>query len=166
MAAELPELRTERLRMRPPTLSDVARVAALYGDPRVYQHDPAGAKSYTATEARVRADIAGWERDGIGYWIVELDGRLAGVAGVMPVTLPSGCFWNVYYRFAPETWGLGIASEAVRAALAQAREAVPGRSFVVRTRPRNVAAIRLAERLGLTRASELDGDGFVAWRGV
>jgi [ribosomal protein S5]-alanine N-acetyltransferase len=161
----LTELRTERLLLRAPTLADTSRVVALSTDPRVNRHSPSGAPTAQESRAAFRASIAAWRRDGIGHWIVECDGRLAGVAGVRPAELQGDQYWNVYYRFAPETWGRGIASEAVRAALAAARDHVPRRPFVVRTRPTNEAAMQLAQAVGLTRAPRLDSNGFVTFAG-
>jgi [ribosomal protein S5]-alanine N-acetyltransferase len=161
----LTEIRTERLRLAPMTLADSARVVGLYVDPRVNRHSPSGAPTAAESRRRVRESVAAWARDGIGYWIVEHEGRLAGVTGVRPTELRGATYWNVFYRFAPETWGRGIASEAVRAVLQAAREQVPGRHFAARTRPGNQAAIRLAEAVGLTRARELDSDGFVTYAG-
>ena len=159
------ELRTERLRLRAPTLADMSRVVALSIDPRVNRHSPSGPPTVEQSRVAVRTAIAAWDRDGIGHWLVENDGRLAGIAGVRPAELQGETYWNVYYRFAPETWGTGIASEAVRAALAAARDHVPGRPFVVRTRPTNEAAMQLAQAVGLTRAPRLDSNGFVTFAG-
>ena len=53
----------------------------------------------------------------------------------------------------------------LRAALAAARDHVPGRRFVVRTRPTNDAAVRLAQAVGMTRAPGLDSNGFVTFAG-
>jgi ribosomal-protein-alanine N-acetyltransferase len=159
------ELRTERLRLRAPTLADMARMVALSTDPRVNRHSPSGAPTVQQSRASVRDSIAAWRRDGIGHWLVEHDGRLAGIAGVRPIKLKGDLYWNVYYRFAPETWGMGIASEAVRAALTAARGHLPGRAFVVRTRPTNEPAIQLAQAVGLTRSPQLDADGFLTFAG-
>jgi ribosomal-protein-alanine N-acetyltransferase len=159
------ELRTERLLLRPPTLGDMSRVVALSTDPRVNRHSPSGPPTVGQSRAALRESIAAWDRDGIGHWLVEHDGRLAGIAGVRPITLQGDEYWNVYYRFAPETWGRGIASEAVQAALTAARGHLPGRPFVVRTRPTNEAAMQLAQAVGLTRTPQLDGDGFVTFAG-
>ena len=159
------EIRTERLLLRSPTLGDMSRVVALSTDPRVNRYSPFGAPTVEQSRAAVRESIAAWGRDGIGHWLVEYDGRLAGITGVRPTTLQGHEYWNVYYRFAPETWGRGIASEAVRAALAAARGQLSGRPFVVRTRPTNEAAMQLAQAVGLIRSPQLDGDGFVTFAG-
>jgi ribosomal-protein-alanine N-acetyltransferase len=159
------ELRTGRLRLRAMTIADTARVVALFTDPRVNRHSPTGAPSAGESRMRVRESVAAWERDGIGHWVVEHEGRFAGVCGVRPIELAGTSYWNVFYRFAPETWGSGIASEAVRAGLQAARARVPGRRFAARTRPTNEPAIRLAEAVGLTRAPELDAGGFVTFAG-
>jgi RimJ/RimL family protein N-acetyltransferase len=164
-ARELAELRTGRLRLRAMTLADAPRVVKLYVDPRVNRHSPSGAPSVAQSRARLRESVAAWNRDGIGHWVVEHEGRLAGVTGVRPMELAGTTYWNVFYRFAPETWGQGIASEAVRAALQAARRQVPGRPFAARTRPSNEAAIRLAAAVGLRRAPELDRGGFVTFVG-
>jgi RimJ/RimL family protein N-acetyltransferase len=159
------ELRTERLRLRAPTLSDMSRLVALTTDPRVHRHSPTGPPTLQQSRAAIRESIAAWHRDGIGHWVVEYDGRLTGVTGVRPIEINDDRYWNVYYRFAPETWGKGIASEAVRAGLAAARAYRPGCRFVVRTRPTNEAAIKLAQAVGLTRSPPLDADGFVTFAG-
>jgi RimJ/RimL family protein N-acetyltransferase len=164
-ACQRADLRTTRLRLRAMTIADTARIVELYTDPRVNRHSPTGAPSAAESRTRVREAVAAWERDGIGHWIVEHEGRLAGVTGVRPAELAGSTYWNVFYRFAPETWGRGIASEALGAALRAAREQVPGRRFAVRTRPTNEAAIRLAEAVALTRAPELDSNGFVTFVG-
>ena len=159
------ELRTERLRLRAPTSADMSRVVALDTDPRVNRHSPSGAPTVTESRSKFHGTIAAWRRDGIGHWLVECDGCLAGVTGVRPIELDGDVYWNVYYRFSPETWGKGIASEALRAALAAARGHVAGRRFVVRTRPTNRAAITLAQAVGLTRSPRLDAGGFVTFAG-
>jgi RimJ/RimL family protein N-acetyltransferase len=169
------QLRTERLHLRPPTRADTSRVVALSTDPRVNRHSPTGPPTVQQSRAAVREAIAAWHRDGIGHWLVEYNARLVGVTGARPITLPGdplqgdlvqgNPYWNVYYRFAPETWGRGIASEAVRAALAAARDHLPGRPFVVRTRPTNEPAIQLAQAVGLTCSPQLDADGFVTFIG-
>jgi RimJ/RimL family protein N-acetyltransferase len=55
---------------------------------------------------------------------------------------------NVYYRLAPEVQGRGLAGHIVSASIQAAAELAPGIDLVVRTRPANAAARRVAERAG------------------
>ena len=84
--------------LRQVTPADVETVVALSCDPRVNEHRPGGAPS--PEQARVIANgfIEDWERDGIGYWIVEYQERVAGIAGVKLVELDNAQYWNLYYR--------------------------------------------------------------------
>ena len=87
-----------------------------------------------------------------------------GVIGITPSPLGGRRCWNLYYRFTPAGRGLGLAAEAAREALDVGAQIDPGRPVVVRTRPDNVPAQRLAETIGLERRPELDtGDGFVVY---
>ena len=55
---------------------------------------------------------------------------------------------NVYYRLAPDVQGRGLAGRLLDACIALAPQVAPGADLVVRTRPANVAARRVAERAG------------------
>jgi hypothetical protein len=90
----------------------------------------------------------GLATDGIGYWVVELCGRIIGVAGTRSLTLEGHGCWKLYCRFA---------------ALRAAGDLDPRRLVVVRTRPTNGAAARLAGALGMTRAPALDSHGFITF---
>jgi RimJ/RimL family protein N-acetyltransferase len=71
--------------------------------------------------------------------------------------------WNLYYRFTPTAWGRGLAGEAALEALAAAQERDRSRMVVVRTRPTNAPAQRLARRIGISRRRELDSNGFITF---
>ena len=58
--------------------------------------------------------MADWDCEGFGYWVVEHQGEVIGIAGVKPVSVHGAPCWNLYYRFAPESWGQGLAAEAAR----------------------------------------------------
>lgn len=106
---------------------------------------------------------AAWQRDGIGYWIAHRlsTGQLIGFGGVMRRAWHGREIANLYYRLTPSAWGNGYALELARAAMAQAQLALPGLPVVVRTRPGNAGAIRVAERAGLSRRPDLDDDDLV-----
>jgi ribosomal-protein-alanine N-acetyltransferase len=163
MSGPLSDRRTERLRLRRVQEGDVADLVRLSVDPRVNEHRPGGAPSEPEATRIVRGFISDWERTGFGYWVAEYHASIAGIAGVRPVTLGTHTCWNLYYRFAPEVQGRGLASEAAREAIRAAAEHTPGWIVVARTRPANAAAVKLALGIGMSRRADLDADGLITY---
>lgn len=97
----------------------------------------------------LRGWITGWERDGLGQWIVRTRTASAvvghGGCGVRDV-----CFWNMGYRFAPAAQGHGYATEVSRAAIRAAREQQPELAVVAYLLEHNLASKRVAEKVGLS----------------
>lgn len=150
---------TERLVLRPISLIDRDPFIAIHVDPRTNSHSPGGPPSIEWSEAFLVSLVEAWER-GLSYWAVEHEGHVVGFAGAEARTMLDRECWNLYYRFAPEDWGRGFATEAVREAIGVAMTLDRWRPPVARTRPANNAAIRVAERAGLDRRPELDHDGY------
>lgn len=165
MSRLVSERRTARLRLRRVTEADVASVVALSTDPRTHRHSPTGAPTREEATAIARRFVEDWDRYGLGYWVVEHEGRDVGVAGVKPSRIGTRPCWNMYYRFHPAVHGRGLASEAMREAIAAARGHTPEWPVVVRTRPGNESAARLARAIGLDRRPDLDADGFITFAG-
>jgi RimJ/RimL family protein N-acetyltransferase len=155
------ERRTERLKLRPLQAEAIDWVTTLHSDGDTNRHRSGGPPTPRRAEEIAEEFVRGWEEDGIGYWAVEHEGAVVGVAGIRPFDLGDLCCWNLYYRFAPAGWGRGFAAEAAREAIAQARELERHRPVIARTRPTNALAIRVAEAAGLKRRPDLDRDGFV-----
>ena len=160
---DVSDLVTERLRLRRITLGDLPALIEISTDPRTNAHRPGGAPAPGQSRELLREFVADWDREGFGYWVVEHQGEVIGIAGVKPVSVTGAPCWNLYYRFAPESWGQGLAAEAATTAVAVARQREPQRPVVARTRPSNRAAIRLAERIGLIRRPDLDWRGLIAF---
>jgi RimJ/RimL family protein N-acetyltransferase len=160
---DVSDLVTERLRLRRITLDDLPALIEISTDPRTNAHRPGGAPTPAQSQELLREFVADWERHGIGYWVVEHQGEVIGIAGVKAVSVNGAACWNLYYRFAPESWGQGLAAEAAATAVTVARQREPQRPVVARTRPENDAAIRLAERIGMTRRPDLDWRGLIAF---
>jgi RimJ/RimL family protein N-acetyltransferase len=160
---DVSNLVTERLRLRRITLGDLPALIEISTDPRTNAHRPGGAPTPAQSQELLREFVADWERHRIGYWVVEHRGEVIGIAGVKPVSVNGAHCWNLYYRFAPESWGQGFAAEAAATAVTVARQREPQRPVVARTRPSNHAAIRLAERIGMVRRPDLDWRGLIAF---
>ncbi|MGI8563964.1 MAG: GNAT family N-acetyltransferase [Candidatus Dormibacter sp.] len=103
-------------------------------------------------------DIELWDRYGFGHWAVsaELEPAVIGFGGIGRMTWREREILNVYYRFSPSVWGNGYACEVLRAAIKLWQRWLPDLPLVVRTRPANVAARRVAEKSGLERRTDLD----------
>lgn len=156
------ELLTERLTLRRPTPADVPRILAVHRDPLACAHNPSDALA-TRAEAEdlyTRWD-AHWHRHGFGYWGVRYRDSAdpLGFCGLKVMRLRERPVLNLFYRFAPDNWGRGIASEAATAVVRWAGATLPGQLVVARVRPGNVASARVAVRAGLVRAAHLDEEG-------
>jgi RimJ/RimL family protein N-acetyltransferase len=109
-------LRTARLVLRPPVVSDADAVVAMFADPelsRFLEVDLTDAEAARAVAHRAAADTT-------GRWVFERDGTVVGTGRLRPSTeLPGGVLEIGYYVGRPH-WGLGIAGEAVGAMLRHA----------------------------------------------
>jgi [ribosomal protein S5]-alanine N-acetyltransferase len=154
-------LTTLRLLLRPPLASDADVILRLHQDPQAIAHNPSDRLDDPA-EAQELLDrwIEHWRRHAIGYWVVcwRDDPGILGVCGVKVMTLHTRPVSNLFYRFAPQHWGRGIASEAATAVVERARSD-PSRPVIARVRPDNTASARVAVKAGLRRAAHLDTVG-------
>jgi RimJ/RimL family protein N-acetyltransferase len=164
---ELDRVETARLVLRKPTRADLAELHRIHADPATYEHSPESIHADLATSREfLRRWLAHWRDYGFGYWVVEhwaLEhrGEVIGFGGLwlMPNWRRLGDVLNVYYRFQPEAWGHGYASEMVAAAL----ELVPGLPAVARVHPDNVPSQRVALRAGFERRPDLDDPDLVVF---
>lgn len=140
---------TDRLVLDAVTASDVDALFAITSDPATWRHAPDSRHRDPATTERwISRAVELWRRDGVSYWLARLkDGQdVVGVGGVQRQATGN---WNLYYRFAPNAWGHGFATELGRAALDVAHahdNTVPVLAWVL---PQNTASIGVARRLGL-----------------
>ncbi|WP_167736146.1 GNAT family N-acetyltransferase [Nocardioides sp. 503] len=156
------ELRTERLRLTPPVPNDAAGVFAILGDARTVEHNPSDRLAdETAATALVDRWVHHWAEHGFGYRCVREHGsdRIIGYAGVKRMTMDGRPVLNLVYRFVPDVWGRGLATEAAAALVASALEEKPGQTVVARVRPDNRPSQHVALKAGLRRDVALDCEG-------
>ena len=154
---EIPELRTERLRLRAFAESDFGRYAEMMADPEVTRHLADG-KTFTPFDAwRQMAMLSGhWILRGYGIWAVEelSTGLFVGRIGCQhPEGFPA---FEVAYTLRRDAWGRGYAREGAAAALGFARDVIKHPSITSVIRPDNRGSIRVAESLGATAAETVD----------
>ena len=162
MTEPLEDRWTARLHLRRITLDDISAIAAIEGDPRAQAHRSDGPLTQDQAQDLARSYVAQWGSDSVGYWAVDVRGALVGVAGLGFMTFTLRDCWNLYYRFSPDVWGLGYATEAVEQAVEVAFAHVPRLPVVARVTPDTVRGLALAEAAGLERRPELDRDGLQA----
>lgn len=162
---------TLRTRLRPWREADREAFAAMTADPDVML-DLGGPMSRATSDAKLDRYVATFHRHGVCRLAVESrDGDFLGYAGVMPLSEdhPLGPHFDIGWRLIRSAWGLGYATEAARAALADAFTRLGLKEVLSYTAADNLRSQRVMERLGLqrdpTRDFTMDRDGGGVWRG-
>jgi RimJ/RimL family protein N-acetyltransferase len=155
-------IETERLILRPPTDADREAIYALNADPRVgeWLSGPMTREQADALMARMLQRTA---EDGFSLWPVErkADGAVIGMAGLiaMGADLPPGPALEVGWRFAPETWGHGYATEAARGAIDWGFAIRPEAPEIIAITARtNLRSQAVMQRLGMVHEPWRDFD--------
>jgi RimJ/RimL family protein N-acetyltransferase len=146
---QIPELTTERLRLRAFRPADVEPYVALMADPEVTRY-LADLRPLTRDEAwrQLAIFIGHWVLRGFGLWAVEerASGEFLGRIGCLePAGWPA---FEIAYTLRRASWGRGYAREGAAAALAFARETLRRDDIVSLIRPQNTGSIRVATVLG------------------
>lgn len=140
---------------------DAAVVHALHSDPTTNVHNPFGASPDLRTSEEM---LEGWLQHrmdhGFGYELAFEGNRLAGICGARRDLWRDRPVINLYWRLLPDYWGKGLAGDLGRHALDVARSAarLADGLIVARMLPGNAGSVRVAEKLGLCRRSDLDGE--------
>ena len=146
---EIPELRTERLRLRAFSQDDFEAYVVMMADPDVTRFLGEGRPLSRVDAWRQLAMFAGhWILRGYGLWAVEEieTGRFLGRIGCHhPEGFPA---FEVAYTLNRDAWGKGYGREGAAAALRYAREVIRHPAITSIIRPDNRASIRVAESLG------------------
>jgi len=155
-------LSTERLQLDVPTPEDAPAILAVVGDPQAVEHNPSDLVA-DLNEARdlVGRWIRHWLDRGFGYWCVREVGQpqVVGYCGLKTSTAKGLSVLNLIYRFTPDVWGRGYATEAATAAIAWGTEHQPSTPIVARVRPDNAASQNVALKAGLRRDHAMDDEG-------
>lgn len=143
----IPEIETDRLRLRGFHAEDLPAHRAEVDDDAAVTW--AHVRLPLADSLRRWADrLDGWQRDGLGMWIVELraTGKIIGHAGLQP--LPGTDDVELGYYLGRSAWGQGYATEAARAILRFGFEERGLKRIVAVVRPENAASRHVLEKLG------------------
>ena len=148
----IPILETDRLRLRPWRDDDREPWLALCADERVYAYlgRMPSPDEALATATRLAERL---ERDGFGWWILELraTGAFAGTIALQHVPFEARFTpaVEVGWRLASEHWGHGYATEGGRAALDHAFDVLGHEQVVAMTARVNVPSQNVMRRLDM-----------------
>ena len=153
-------LQSEHLTLRPATADDLDDLYRIYGDPATNTFNPAGPHADLAHSCGV---LAGWLEHlnvyGFGNWAISLrenPQRVIGFGGLRIVEYPDCTVNNLGYRFAPEAWGKGLATEFSLTAIDYAFNVLNFEEVVGIVRKNHLASQKVLLKCGLTLVREID----------
>lgn len=143
-------IETARLLLRPPEPRDDAALVALLGDPQTMRDINSAASPDTA-RASIERHRQYRETRGLGFWVAECEGAIAGFCGLKPGApgTPIEGEVEIGWIFAPAYWGRGFGGEAARASLAWGWANLDAPRIVAITALCNLRSQKLMQRLGM-----------------
>jgi ribosomal-protein-alanine N-acetyltransferase len=156
-----PQIRTDRLRLRPWKADDRAPFAAMNADSLVMEFFP-GRLSAQESNAQVDRFETLFAEHGFGPWVVEIPG-VAPFVGFIGLLIPrfeahfTPCV-EIGWRLATDFWNRGYATEGARAVLDFAFSELGLEEVVAMTAVQNVRSRRVMEKLGMIRSPSDDFD--------
>jgi RimJ/RimL family protein N-acetyltransferase len=155
----MPEIETQRLRLRPMTLEDLDALARMWADAEVMRYLPTGEpRSVEETQIELSYMVNHWRVHGFGVWAVTLKETNAFLGycglqylheepgGVSEEALRGGTDVEVVAGLARPYWSQGIAPEATRAALRYGFEVVGLSRVVAAIHPENEASRHILDQ--------------------
>jgi RimJ/RimL family protein N-acetyltransferase len=152
--ASIPLIHTERLLLRAHSPDDFLPCVKLWADPNVTRFIGGRPLSREEVWARLLRYAGHWDWMDFGYWVIEEKSTSAfvgemGFADWKRDIEPSlQGVPELGWVLAADFHGRGIATEAVRAALAWSDQKFPGKPTTCIIHPDNTASIRVAEKCG------------------
>lgn len=143
-------IETDRLILREITHDDIDVLFKLHADAAVQKYTGESViTTKTEIEKAIRQRIVHYKAHGFGRWatILKKENQFVGWAGL--AYLPEFDEIDLGYRFLPEYWGLGIATEASRAILTYGFETLKLTRIVAIAVPENKASLRVMEKVGM-----------------
>jgi [ribosomal protein S5]-alanine N-acetyltransferase len=147
--AKNPRIETERLLLRWFAADDLDALFVLGSEPRVirYVGNVPFASRDEAREVLTNVALNDYATLGFGRFacVWKQTGEVIGFCG--PKFLPDVQEVELGYRFLPDFWGLGLATESARAAVAYARDVLRIKRLIALIHPENSASARVVGKL-------------------
>ena len=152
--APLEDVETERLMLRRFVSADLDPLAQVFEKPEVWRFPYGHGFSREETADFLEAQIHEWDECGFGCWLALEKGsrRVIGYVGIsvpkfLPEILPAV---EVGWRFDPDFWGQGFATEGARAALRESFDTLGLDEVCSVPQAGNPRSGLVCERLGMT----------------
>lgn len=155
---------TARLEHRAFHPDDATAFYALNGNPQVmrYTGEPLLGSLDEAREAITRH--RDFETYGYGRWACVLKSSQAVIGFCGLKYLPELDEVDLGYRFLPQYWGQGLATEACQASIEFAFGVLKLEQVIGLVLPENAASIRVLEKVGMSYEGEFETEGLTALR--
>ena len=146
----MPEIETERLRLRMLRPEDLSDLISIVGDSQVMTYiGVAGGIALSREEAEdaLTKMIAFWKQHGFGRWAVinKSTNHMVGLCGLRLMDdIP-----ELFYAFAKDVWRVGLATESAKACLRYGFDELGFDRIVAACRHANAASIRVMEKIGM-----------------
>jgi len=151
--SSLRDVETARLRLRRFARGDVDALQAVFAKAEVWRFPYGRGFTRDETAAFLDAMIVEWETCGFGCWLAieKSSERVVGYVGIsvphfLPEILPAV---EVGWRFDPDVWGRGYATEGAAAALDEAFGALGFEKVCSAPQTENPASSAVCDRLGM-----------------
>lgn len=155
----MPDVTTERLILRRFHESDLDALAQVFASPEVWRFPYGRGLTRDETARFLQVQREEWDANGVGCWVaIERETtRPVGYVGLsvpsfLPEVLPT---LEVGWRFHPDVWGRGYATEGASAALDQAFSTLGLSEVCSVPQSDNPPSVRVCERLGMRLAREV-----------
>jgi len=155
MICDLEPLKTARLVLRPMVMQDAPALFAILGDRQAMAHWHRPALPRLATvEAQMEDELAAVAAGSCFYWTVLCN---ADAIGTIDLSKIEGRQAWTGFAFRRDTWGQGLAREAMAAVIGHAFSPLRLDHLMARVRTGNAPALRLLNSLGFE--ADLSGSG-------
>lgn len=143
-------IETERLLLREITLDDKEELFKLHSDPKVqkYTGEPV-VESIEEIEKAINTRISNYKKYGFGRWATILKSGMQFVGWAGLAYLPEFDEIDLGYRFLPQYWGSGLATEAADAILTYGFDQLELKKIIAIAMKENKASIRVMEKVGM-----------------
>lgn len=158
-------LETSRLHLRRMQEEDVEALLRVFADPRVMASFGSPPFDRTQMERWVQRNLDHQEQYGYGLFSVILreNGRLIGDCGLEHMDVEGEPQTELGYDLRSDYWGRGLATEAAAAVRDYALGVLELPRLISVIRRGNEASRRVADKIGMRLAGELERDGQAYW---